>query len=50
MQRRIWFGVVLLAGVVLGTWPALGQLQPPFFGGGVIAYDPEPAIVRSAST
>jgi hypothetical protein len=47
MQPRIWFGVVLLAGVVLGASPAPAQPQPPFFGGGVIAYDPEPAIVRS---
>ncbi|WP_428937896.1 hypothetical protein [Fontivita pretiosa] len=47
MQRRTWLGVVLLAGVVLSASPALAQPQPPFFGGGVIAYDPEPAVVRS---
>jgi len=46
-RRRIWLGVVLLAGVLLDASPLLAQPQPPFFGGGVIAYDPEPAVVRS---
>ncbi|HMB94906.1 MAG TPA: hypothetical protein VKK61_02590 [Tepidisphaeraceae bacterium] len=29
--------------------PALAQTVPPFFGPGVVAYDPQPAIVESGA-
>ncbi|HEY7088697.1 MAG TPA: hypothetical protein VH518_11450 [Tepidisphaeraceae bacterium] len=45
-MRGLTFAVVVAA--VMSS-PALGQIPPPFFGGGATAFDPQPGIVESGA-
>jgi hypothetical protein len=46
MKRRIIRCFIAAAALASPAW---GQAIPPFFGGGVVAYDPQPAVVESGA-